>query len=388
MTDKPQSKLAPGAWGEKITYTMPPLKAHKCPLFAAGHISAYVVGGSGAGKSVCVLNMLPNIEDLAQVCIFTLVPDNPVNEVISQWCNEHAIQYMCCSDPETGQSALEEFIKQKPPDKAGICVCDDFVRQNARPDDPYKLFITGIAQFLRNVKYHNIMMTQSPKGLPEGVRNNVNLRIIFKCESPKSLVPISDEFECAGMGPPRYFNALYHGMLKGGRFSYLCLVSDQDEPRIFIHLQNRGENHMARLPTFEQADRKGEVRIEDMNKGVRKSTQPKLLKEADESDSGSDDGSAPEDVESEPEGDSEPEDETRAPVSRNKTVVIYAAAGSRPDRSRTSAQKPAKARSHHRKEDHSPEIKRGEIKTVRRMTKKKSEEPVIQLRKRYQRTQW
>jgi hypothetical protein len=272
---------------------------------------------------------------------------------------------MCCNDPETGQSQLEEFIKQKDPEKTGLCLCDDFVRQNARPDDPYKMFITGISQFLRNVKYHNIMVSQSPKGIPEGARNNCNLRITFKLESPKSLKPVQEEFEGAGMGPVRYFNSLYHGMLKGGRFSYLCLTSDQDEPRIFIHLQNRGENHLARLPTFEQVEASGSMR-EIVAKPLRPNAPPKVIKMRPESD----------EEEEEEFYDSDMEDETRPGDGRSRSEP----------KGRRGDNVPRQPKPMKMIEDSYRAPRMPPMRSIRRDTHEDEPEPVIRLRKRYQRT--
>ena len=159
---------------------------------------------------------------------------------------------MQSDDPMNGQKALEEFIKGKPEGTYGLCIFDDFVKQNARPDDPYKVCMVSVCQFLRNEGYHNIMISQSPKSIPEGARNNVNLRICFKLESPLSVSVMRNEFIGSGMGPKHYFERVYKAMLIGGRFSYFVLVSDQDDPRIFIHQQKKGEDHLQRIPLYDQ----------------------------------------------------------------------------------------------------------------------------------------
>lgn len=250
VKDKKDGKthLGRGAWGQKIVAPKPALFKHKSPLFPAGHISAYICGASGTGKTTVMLEMLPNIEGVVQICVFTLVLDNPINQVIRDYCEDHGIEFMLTADPETGSQELQEFMKKKERAQFGVCIFDDFVKQNEPPQNPYKMCMTSVAQFLRNYNYHNIMISQSPAAIPAGARNNVNLRIVFKLENSVAMRPVKDEFVNTGMGNDVYFRKVYDAMLHGGRFSYFALVSDQDEPRIYIHLQKEGEDHMGRAP--------------------------------------------------------------------------------------------------------------------------------------------
>lgn len=280
--------IAHGAWGEKIVAPKPKLFKHKSPLLPSGHISTYIVGASGSGKTTVMLELLPNIENVSQMFLFTLVLENPINAVIEDYCSSKGIHFAMTNNPEDGQKQLQDFIHEKPENTYGICLFDDFVKHNEPSISPYKVCLTSVTQFLRNYAYHNIVIAQSPLAIPEGARNNVNLRIIFKLESPKSVKVVREEFAGTGFGPESYFKSIYERMLAGGRYSYMVVVSDQDEPRIYLHMQKRGEDSIVRIPTYEQAVQRRKVSKREIRESYGPAPHGRNHHDTDEDPEGSD----------------------------------------------------------------------------------------------------
>lgn len=235
-------------YGRRIAYTAPTLENHACILFPRGHISAYIVGLSGSGKSVLLLSLVPNIENIASILYLSLIVDNPVCKAIQGYADANHIKFVTHNEPETSREALEKFVNEREEGKSNLVIADDFVLAQQKSDHPSKILLTAITQLLRNYRFHNICISQSVKAFPDNLRNNSNLRIIFNCASVLALKAVAQEFSTNGFGSMRYFYNLYDTVLQGGRFSYMALVSDAELSRIYVHLHSKGEDSLFAAP--------------------------------------------------------------------------------------------------------------------------------------------
>lgn len=243
-------QLTKGIFGKAIAYKPPPLRKWKCPLFPSGHISAYIVGASGCGKTHCLLNIVPNFEDLKFIAYFSLVQNNEVCQILRGYCDHEEIPFYTATEPETGQKMIQEAIASKMKTEYALIIFDDFCRVvDKRDNSPYGSFISTCSQMLRNEHCHQIIITQSAWTLVDAVKNNVNLRIVFRLETTHAQDAVRNDFIANSFGDKYWFRKVYDIMTTGGRFSYFALVNDPDCKKIFVHLQSKSDDHFAPIPT-------------------------------------------------------------------------------------------------------------------------------------------
>lgn len=153
-------------------------------LLPPGNLVIQIVGRSGCGKSTLLGQIIPQIANLASICICSTIVGNPVYARIKEYCEEEDIIYREASNPgeaiEALQEILDERLKTDDKTKWGLIIFDDFSeRGGGSQRDAYTDLVVGAASRLRNYNQHFIFITQKPTGVPVGFRTNVNVRYLF-----------------------------------------------------------------------------------------------------------------------------------------------------------------------------------------------------------------
>ena len=261
--------LASGPLGPMIPIADKPLIKHKSAWMPAGNLIIQTCGISGSGKTRSILQVIPSIANLRKVCVLTMVPNNPTMERIRNYCESvlGADSYAEFADPETAQDGIEKFLADLNPEGAAsgssdpqsqpwaLMIADDFLVDD-RKQSPYRLCVMTIIRMLRNMHCHSWFITQDYKnGCPPEVRTNANIRFIFRINSVQGQEAAARDFVANGFGNLRDWQQTYSQMLGGGSFSYMLLVSHPADPRVYLHLHDKGETNLERWHPLPQQQR-------------------------------------------------------------------------------------------------------------------------------------
>lgn len=265
--------MAAGPLGSCIPIKDTHLIRHLNPLLPDGHLSIHSTGRSGSGKSRSILQLLPSIANLKQVCVLSLVPNNPTMARIREWC-ENTIgpdSYAEFCEPMTASAGIEDFLSRLNPEGASsgaqdvqkqnwaIMIADDFMIDD-RKASPYRLCIDTCVRLLRNMHCHMWFLGQSYTDAPPAVRANSNIRFIFEMSATRSIEAAAKDWVSNGYGTTRRFGECLDEMKTGGPFSYLMLVNKCPEHFIWCHKHSNGPTHLERLGALSSTRRGTYVR--------------------------------------------------------------------------------------------------------------------------------
>jgi len=234
-----------GMFGDRIILPHTKPQQHNSEYLPAGHLSFEIIGCSGCGKSHLLLDMLPQIANLSQVIVCSLVVNNPVYDVISRWCEstEDPKEFAVFTDPETAASEIQELMetkKNEKPDTNGIVVFDDFSQQKSGRNDAYNQFTNSVCALLRNYGYHSCFITQSSTNVPTLYRNNVNVRVIFQMNDSHAIQSIRRDLVAGKLvKSSEYFDQLYE-MVQSEEHAFLMVVGKGADKRLMIWLPKFG----------------------------------------------------------------------------------------------------------------------------------------------------
>lgn len=200
--------------GEKIVVPDNQKVNNKFPL-PPKFVVGILTGRSYTGKSYLVLSLLPNFDNLSHVMYCSKVVGNKVTSGVKTWCKHHGIAFGFASDPFKGAEIIEKFTNQKPDNKSGVIIFDDYSSGNVQNrNDPYNQIINQSGQILRNLGWNMISLCQCYSGHSMLFRNNVNFMVTFNMSGTNSVRMASQNWGCLTGKPPEAFNTLYSKMKK------------------------------------------------------------------------------------------------------------------------------------------------------------------------------
>jgi hypothetical protein len=228
-------KMIKGQFGEEIPLTYPPQKKHKVD-WLKGHCSIQINGASGSGKSVLLCKIIPLINNLDTIIIFSLVDNPPLYNQIEKYCEANDIKYyLSIDDPVEGAKLMEKVIEEKDPQKEGLIVLDDFSQYSRSRDNPYARLSTMANSLLRNYGFHNIVLTQSPNNVPTLQSCNASTKILFKIADKYGLIRAKGDYEQA---TGRQDFKMIYNCIKDNPHSYMMT----SQGKVYVYLHNDGKN--------------------------------------------------------------------------------------------------------------------------------------------------
>lgn len=231
--------LGAGLFGPKILLKYDKPIKHNSEYLPDGHLCFNIIGASGCGKSHILLSLIPQIANLAQIAICSLITNNPVYKAIGSYCESHKpdpIEFQILTDPQNAQATIETLIENKPEDKQGLIIFDDFSQQKSGRNDPYNQCAASVSALLRNYGYYSAFITQSATNIPTLFRNNANVRICFRMNDQHAIRSIKGDFCASGILRPNEFDGLYKQLARVDH-SFLMLISKGGKnDRLYIYL--------------------------------------------------------------------------------------------------------------------------------------------------------
>lgn len=228
-----------GLFGETIKQQYDPVVKHYSHYLPDGHLSITICGSSGCGKSHLLRSLIPQMANISQVIICSLVFQNPVYRAVEQYCNEKDIEFIVLTEPVQAKATIETMISAKPEGTNGVIVFDDFTQHKSGRNDPYNQLANMTTSMLRNYGYFSVFITQNYTGFPTTVRLNSNVKIAFCMFDINAIRRLREDFLSAGViRDKEKFDKYYH-LIQQTPHSFLML-SRGGKNRLFIYLP--GEN--------------------------------------------------------------------------------------------------------------------------------------------------
>ena len=247
-----------GQFGLRIVLPHDKPVVHKTEYLPNGHLSIIITGSSGSGKSHMLLELLPQIANISQIIIASLVPSNPVYRTIRKWCDEEDIEFYLVNNPDEGRSVIEQAISEKDKGKQGVVCFDDFTQQKPSRSDPYNQLVNMTSAMLRNHGYHSIFITQSYTNVPTLYRNNANVRVFFTMNDIHAIRSIKKDILVGKSSISEDdFDSLF-ALIMRQEHAYLMAVNKGAARALYIWLPQFGEETPPRLVTKARADELGD----------------------------------------------------------------------------------------------------------------------------------
>jgi hypothetical protein len=230
---------------------------HPSKFFPDGDLSFEIIGKRGTGKSTILTEIIPQIGtskpesvtgfvQLSQVFIFTLIPNNPVNGAIKRWCEaqDPPILYKQYDSPAPENIAdIEATMGAKPEGSYGLFIFDDFVPKEGASAS--LSFVVTAFKLLRNEGYYCCIITQDAISVNTKIRNNANIKIVFRMNNIHAVYSIARDFESTGLINRTQFMELYTTYIMKENHAYLMLCQTEKKDAIFISCPEatKGETH-------------------------------------------------------------------------------------------------------------------------------------------------
>lgn len=193
-----------------------------------------ITGASGSGKSVFVLQLLPNIvpNKLKNIVVLSRIEGNEVYDAIEKWCKITDKNYKFSSDPNEAMEILEEIINNKKNDDHIAVIFDDW-NEATKTDkhNPYNKISIEMFSKGRNYNIHSIFIVQKYTAIPTIIRVNLNLLIIFKMTDRNDKYAISKDFtSLTGVD-----DEIFQNLLKKIQKKHSYLLGTPDGIYMYIH---------------------------------------------------------------------------------------------------------------------------------------------------------
>lgn len=231
-------KMKKGVFGEDIciTYELPKQK-HKVD-WLKDHISMAIFGASGTGKSYLLNSLIPLIDPstLHDIIILSMVQNPGLYSAIKAYCVEKGIKFHFYSDPFNAMSGIEKIVEEKPSDKYGLVIADDFTQYSKSQDNVYVKLFTIISSQLRNYGFHNIFISQTPTNLPPRCLTNANVQILFRINDKYGIQRFKNNYTVNTNRDD--FNELYKSIMNN-EHSWLMFNKQND---VYRYLHNDGKD--------------------------------------------------------------------------------------------------------------------------------------------------
>lgn len=254
-SDGCDATVVPGDFGSRINVPYTPKIEHHCPIFPKGNLSIGIVGASGCGKTFQLLSIVPNIANLSQVIICTLVA-NEVYHHLAQWCanervrignevlkdKEHPdgfpIDFGLFNDAESAEDGISKMIGRKKPGTWGIIVFDDFNQGTTSTTNRFVRVQNMCFMQLRNYGYHSAVITQSYTNVSTKSRCNMNMRFVFAMHDRWAVESFTQEFANETGWNTDDFKQFYHETTRV-RHAYILLVTEDSETKIYRRVDDK-----------------------------------------------------------------------------------------------------------------------------------------------------
>jgi hypothetical protein len=237
---KEKKILTSGMFGDKIVLEHDDPVKHDSKVLPNGHLCFTIIGCSGCGKSHVLLSLIPQIANLSQIVICSLITKNKVYDAIEEYCEQKGIQFTILHDPKSAYDAIESMILEKEEGTDGLCIFDDFSHQNLSKNDPYNQCADSVGAMMRNYGYHSAYITQSPTNVPTLFRNNANVKIVFQLNDTHAIRSIRNDYINSGiLKTKEEFDELFQ-MVLDVEHAFLMLVSKGSFKKLFISLPKPG----------------------------------------------------------------------------------------------------------------------------------------------------
>lgn len=228
--------LVEGPFGRRIFVQYDKPTKHKHFALPDGHLAFCINGTSGSGKSTVICSLLPFISNLSQVLIFSCISEevNKAYQAIHAWCDKSDIEYGIVDNPRDAKLMMAEFQEKKKPESFGICIMDDFNQQKSGKNDAFNSEGAVIAAMQRNYGYHCVFVCQATQGVPTSIRNNTNIKIVFRMNEEHAIRGARLDFLNSGVIKSREeFDGLF-AIIQKIDHSYLML--DRARGKLFIYI--------------------------------------------------------------------------------------------------------------------------------------------------------
>lgn len=228
--------LVEGPFGRRIFVEYDKPTKHKHFALPDGHLAFCINGTSGSGKSTVICSLLPFISNLSQVLIFSCISEevNKAYQAIHAWCDKSDIEYGIVDNPRDAKLMMTEFQEKKKPGSFGICIMDDFNQQKSGKNDAFNSEGAVIAAMQRNYGYHCVFVCQATQGVPTSIRNNTNIKIVFRMNEEHAIRGARLDFLNSGVIKSREeFDGLF-AIIQKIDHSYLML--DRARGKLFIYI--------------------------------------------------------------------------------------------------------------------------------------------------------
>lgn len=239
--------LASGLFGQKIKVDYDKPVQHNSKYLPNGHLCFNIIGCSGSGKSHVLLSLIPQIANLSQIIICSLITNNPVYDAIERYCESQnpSIEFAVLNDPQTATATIEEMIENKPEKTNGFIILDDFSTQASGRNDPYNKCAAEVSALLRNYGYHSAFITQSATNIPTLFRNNSNVRIVFQMNDTYAIQSIRrDMIGCGVVKDREEFDELYK-LVQETEHAFLMMVNKGGQNnKLYIYLPRNGREEV------------------------------------------------------------------------------------------------------------------------------------------------
>ena len=169
-----------------IDYVPPKLIKHKDPTIRDGSNFILMVGQSGTGKTMLLLDKIPGF-NMVRILIFSLIAGNPVHFRIYNWAKEKGIEAGLFNDIARAKRAIQAVEREHTELETEeeklmhhtVIIMDDFSRFSSRRGEELNNFAIYCFSILRNHNCSMIHITQDWTNIPTLVRTNGRRVFVF-----------------------------------------------------------------------------------------------------------------------------------------------------------------------------------------------------------------
>jgi hypothetical protein len=231
--DKPKVKYEASYFGGERIGIQYGKKQDNGPYLPKGNLAAEILGMSGCGKTTYLLSLILLIK-VSQIGIFSRIVGNKVYDEIEKYCNEKGIKYYFASAINEVENTIEQMTSDKDDKTWGLIVFDDWNQGTTSKDNKYVQIMTTVNTMFRNYQYHTCFITQSPVNIPTMIRNNCNVRVLFKINDKFAIDSFQHDFTNLTGKDRDVFMKLFN-MIKSVPHSFIQVSDD----KVFIYIDGK-----------------------------------------------------------------------------------------------------------------------------------------------------
>jgi uridine kinase len=170
---------------------------HKSRLLKNNSNFIMVSGSTGTGKSTLLLALLVCFSNkVKHIVLASAKMVDDAHKSIEKYCKKESIEFHYVHDADQCNNTLADILDSKKESEHVIVIFDDFnINFTSQGNDPLNQIIIKVFALLRSQNCSGIIVTQTYYNVPTKVRENCNMRIVFKMDNVHSHRALINDIE-------------------------------------------------------------------------------------------------------------------------------------------------------------------------------------------------